>query len=227
MLKKFFLGNKEIPIPLPISNLGEALQWIDKAFVKDGMVLTSFVLDGESWVDRLQGKEIYDVALNPSSRLDVKIESAQSISVQILQTISDLSFVVQRKMLEIGVDCWESGRGGAEYKLSAIMGDIKLLLDLVDHINGIMDYSHEEMAALNALSHLVRVYYHQLIELSSEKKFQKIAHILVNRLDSCLKELVLESGNLQIHIISSVKREDEAPFLPGFEFQKEDKVHSI
>jgi hypothetical protein len=205
MLKRFFLDSKEIPVPIPILTVREAINWIGKSFVKEGMALTSVVVDGDQLIDCLADDKALSKTLNAASTFTVKIDSPKSLSIQTLDAIRDLAYVVQRLMREMGVEVWQYAEAGKQAhvdKLKEIGSDIRMILDLIDHLNGMADYTHEDLAAVNGLAHLLRRCVSQYEDFVRGEKWKDVANILVNRFESYLKEMVSESEKLQINIIT-------------------------
>ncbi len=203
MLKKFFLGFKEVPVPIPIRNLGEFYEWIERSFVKEGTILTSLNVDGKQYIDHLaEGRAIPELGLSDSSVVTINVDSPKSLSLQTLEAVRDLCDVIQQKMKELGVEYWQYSGSKPGKQLEDICNDILLMLELIDHINGLTDYSHEHLAAVNGLFKLVTRCHSNLLSAVAESRWKEVASILVNRLDYYLKELVTETENLQIILLS-------------------------
>lgn len=203
MLKKFILGFKEIPIPIPIRNLGEFVKWLESTLVKEGSVITNLSLDSVQYVDSLHNLDLLSQqALSDVARVQVNIDSPRTLSVQTLDAIRDLSDVIQKKMQQLGVEYWTYEGQKPGVQLEEICNDMKLMLELIDHVNGITNYAHENLAAVNGLFILISRCYQNLCRAVSEGSWKEVASILVNRLDYYLKELVSESENLQIILLT-------------------------
>ena len=156
MLKKIEMGQNEIPVPIPIKSLFEAWDWIGATLLTNNCVVTKFNLNGEDVLE-LSSDEMQLIKLNDKSKLEVKIESPWDLSINSLDVIKDLSSAIEVRLKEIAVQCWESTSEVHFTRVRSTANDITLILDLINHINGIMDYSHKEMAPINGLASMLKI----------------------------------------------------------------------
>ena len=204
MLKSIKIGQKNVPVPVPIKNLEHAIEWLEDTLVPKSSVITKITLDGIDVHDmdfRLRNRRMLD----SSSVIEIQIESPWELSIKTLDAIRDLAFAVKDKFAEIAVKCWQLSSKSSTDKVHEIHQDMKLILELINHINGIMDYSQKDMAALNGLACLIKRPLVDLEEAISHRNWKKCSHILLNRIEYLLNELVTEAENLQLKIFSQKK----------------------
>lgn len=212
MLKKIKVSNKEIPVPVPLQNLGDALAWIEDTLVPKNSILTKIFLNDIDMLDTSMD-QMKRMLLQDSSKLEVEIESPWELSIRTLDAIRDLAFAIEKRLKLIAVECWEQKPDWGQGKVQDTAHDLNLILELVNHINGIMDYSQKEMAPVNGLAGLIARPLKELECSINEANWKQCSHLLLNRIESLLKELVLESENLQISMLSSNKESTLSPQL--------------
>ena len=154
MLKKIKVGNKEIPVPVPIQDLSGALSWIEETLIPKNSILTKVFLDGIDMLDA--SHDVMSLSkLSESSHLEVQIESPWELSIKTLDVIRDLANAIEKRLKSIAVECWEQTSELGLKQVNDTSNDLSLILELVEHINGIMDYSQKAMAPVNGLARLI------------------------------------------------------------------------
>ncbi|MFK7823042.1 MAG: hypothetical protein AB8G05_02730 [Oligoflexales bacterium] len=210
MLKKIVVGNKEIPVPVPIQNLNDALSWIEDTLIPKNSILTKIYLNGTDMIDASR-EELSLASLNESCNLEVQIESPWDLSIKTLDAIRDLAHAIEKRLKRIAVECWEESSEIGLKQVVDTSNDLALILELINHINGIMDYSQKEMAPVNGLARLIARPLKELDNSIKKGNWKHCAHLLLNRIEPLLKEMVLEAENLQISILSASKEPSYAP----------------
>ena len=205
MLKEMTLRKKKVPIPVPLKNMAQAYQWIEKTWLTGEIAITSMKLDSKelSEIERKSDKIILDA----KSQLEVQIETPQELAIQTLDVIRDLSYQIEKSLKLAAVKCWEKNDPSPFNEIKEIEDDLFLTLQLIEQINGIFDYSVPEMAPVNGLAKLVSRFSKELSEARNNKDWKRVAMILLNKIESLLKELVTESETLQINILSLGKED--------------------
>ncbi|NRA43610.1 MAG: hypothetical protein HRU09_01505 [Oligoflexales bacterium] len=202
MLKKVRVDNKDIPVPVPIQNMNDALSWIEETLVPEHSILTKVYLNGTDMLDACV-KELSQTSLDESSMLEVQIESPWDLSIKTLDVIRDLANAIEKRLKAIAVECWEYTSEVSLKQVKDTADDLTLILELINHINGIMDYSQREMAPVNGLARLIARPLKELEKSIKQSEWKHCSHLLLNRIEPLLKEMVLESENLQISILSA------------------------
>ena len=210
MLKNFKMRDKKIPIPVPLKNLFDAMEWIEKTFSGRDQVLTFASIDGKDILSLDKGKW-RGISLDEHSELEVRVDSPRELSVQTVEAVRDLSQGILSRIQAVAVKCWESESNVYLTNLREIAADIELVRELVAHVSGIIDYTHKEMAPVGALSRLLRYPAEDLIKSMRLCNWKACSHILLNRIEPLLRELAPESEQLQIRVLSS---EDDHGIIP-------------
>ena len=215
MLKKVLIREKEIPVPIPVRNLQEAITWISSTFVEEGAVITKVTLDG---VDLAFGDEKIEkgISLAEKSLLRVQIDNPRELSIKTLDVIRDLSVGMNDKLKNLAVKGWESPSNKEFfYDTRLILDDLNLALHMIEHVNGLVDYTHVDAAPVNGTYRLLIRVREKLMHAYTKKDGKECANLLLNRLEPLLKDLSNESENLQIRIFSTAV-EDPKSIVMGF-----------
>ena len=202
MLRKLVLKNREIPIPVPIQTLGDAVQWIEETLLKKDAIVTSVVLEERELINELYRKSVKETELHANSRLQIKIDTPKDLSIQSLDVVCDLAYAIASRLKRLAVDCWQDLHQKPKSDLEEIHADVQLLLDLIAHINGLVDGTHSYLGPINGLGHLIGLANAKFAKFLAEQNWRELASILVNRLDPYLKELAREGETLQINILT-------------------------
>lgn len=201
MLKSFKLKNQTIPVPVPIKTLEEAVNWVRKTFAKQDSVLTLLKLDGVEYVLESDSWR-KNIPLSDKSTLEVEIDSPKDLAIQTLDAVRELSYGMEKSLKELAVSCWDDVSKKTVKKTLDIEQDLSLLLELIDHLNGIFDFRTADMAPINGLSRLIRSATKKLKLHREMMDWQSVSKILLNRLEPLLKEMVNESEALQINALT-------------------------
>jgi hypothetical protein len=202
MLKRVFVNNRKIPVPVPVKTLGDALVFVEQTLVPEGHTVTRVVLDGRTLSeDRLS--EHRGTPLNDESRLEVQVDSPADLAVQTLDALRNLALVIGSGLKPLAVECWQAKATTRPAELDAVTSDLKLILDLIDHLSGLVDATHIDAAAIQGLSGMVQRVHSSLDLARGNSDWRASARILLNRLEPLLKDLVAEAESLQIRIMTA------------------------
>jgi hypothetical protein len=206
MLKFVHIKNHRIPIPVPLANLEEALQWVSSTFAVDDKLITRALLDGQV-IDLDQGN-FEQIILKAESDLFVQVESPTEISVQSLEVIKDFCTVLTGRMKVTAVGLYEYEGREVTSNLSSMLEDMAYLTDLRIHVNEIIDAYHEDIAPFEAMALVCDRVMRDLNLHIQAKSWKQCASILLNRLDPFLKmlrqEVVLLQGKIDRGVHSSL-----------------------
>lgn len=215
MVKKIIIRDKEIPVPVPIRNVQEAVAWISSTFMEEGSVITKVTLDG---VDLAFGDEKLEkeVLLSEKSILRFQIDNPRELSIKTLDVIRDLSVGMNDTIKNLAVKGWElPSNKDFFYEVRLVLDDVNLALHMIEHVNGLVDYTHVDAAPVNGTYRLLIRVREKLFQAYARNDGKECASLLLNRLEPLLKELGNESENLQIRIFSTAV-EDAESLVMGF-----------
>jgi hypothetical protein len=203
MLKRVIINGKRVPVPVPVKTLAEALRWVEETLVPAGHSITRVALDDRQLGDLEPGGGDYGaVKLGEQTKLEVRIDSPVDLAVQTLEAIRNLSAAVGVGLKPLAVELWQARPGHRSPELDGITGDLQLMLDLIDHVTGLVDPMHVDISAAQGIGLLLRRATLGAQMAKSNSDWKGAARILLNRIEPQLKELVNESETLQLRILS-------------------------
>jgi hypothetical protein len=195
MLKFIYIKNRRIPVPIPISNVKEALTWVSETFAVEDKVITRAILnDQELPLEALGGN---DWPLDSLSKLIVQVESPRDLSNQSLEIVRDFCLVVLSRIKPAAVALYQHEGRETPPALCELMEDMDYLRSIRMHINGILDQYHQDIAPFEGMYLVCDRVMGDLIRERNDKNWKKCSEILLHRLDTFLKKLHLEVVELQ------------------------------
>lgn len=201
MLKKVFINNKKIPVPVPVRTLFEALTWVENTLVPAGHTITRIALNDKLVSDLFStGTAEQDISLGDDSRLEIQIDSPMDLTVQALEAMRNLSSVVMGGLKMLAYQCWKARPGARIEELESVANDMLLILDLIDHVSGLVGPMDMEVAPIQGIGGVLRQVSVSLAMARSNSDLKASAKLLLNRLEPLLKELIAESESLQIRL---------------------------
>jgi len=203
MLRKLILKHREIPIPVPVHTLGEAIHWLENTFLlKNDAVLTSAILEDKELINELYRKSVRDLRLNESSNLQIKIETPKDLSSQSLDVVCDLAYGIAIRLKKMDLESWQEQGAKAVGDLEEIHSDVQLLLDLLAHINGLSDEIPMHMSTINRLCSLLVLENLQLRTSLTGENWMAVAKVLEKQMLPHLRELAREGEAIQLQMLS-------------------------
>ncbi len=212
MLKKIYINKKEIPVPVPLKDLATAVLWATQTFLKKDEVITSIFLGDKDYTEANDTK-LAQVNLTASSRLSINKESPQEISMQTLDTIRDLAHNIQKMLKFVVLRTWEAGDAVEAKEIDIIRNDIDLLLNLVTHLNGILNKHHQALSPINGLHVMLKSYQKELVSAFQAKNYKACSKLFVTRYEELLRDLTVESEDLQLRIMANGLSELQNPLM--------------
>lgn len=203
MLKRIMINGKRVPVPVPIKTLAQALLWIEETLLPQGHSVTRLTLDDRQLEEfERDQREFSSIALNENSRLEIRIDSPVELAVQTLDAIRNLASAVGVGLKPLAVDLWQARPGFRSHELDGVLSDLQLMLDMIEHVNGLVDPSID-MAPMQGISVLLHRAIVGTQMAKSNSDWKGAAKILLNRIESQLKELINESETVQLRVLSS------------------------
>lgn len=210
MLKKLDVNGKTIPVPVPILSLSEAISWLESSILKKGQLITKIVLDGQDFL--LENNKAADLTkLLKDSELSIQADSARDLAIQTIDALRDLTTQMLQKLQELAVYCWRLSSKTKVEELEIFITDTRLALELVNHVNGMVDFSHTDMAPVNGLSILIRKASQHLQLANQNKDWKSCSDLLLNRFEPLFRDLTAECEVLQLRLLSAENVDDQLP----------------
>lgn len=203
MLKKIFINNKKIPVPIPIITLGDALEWVDKTLVPAGHTVTRVCLNSKVLGEEaLAQPHVLDVNLNDEAKLELQIDSPADLTLQTLDAMRNLASVIHSGLKPLAVECWQIKPSDRPGELDSISSDLDLILDLHDHLKGLLDPTGVEVAAIQGIAAITKRCAVSLQMARANSDWKACARLLLNRIEPLMRDLIAESESLQIRVLA-------------------------
>jgi hypothetical protein len=203
MLKRVFINSRKVPVPVPVRTLGEALRWVEATLVPVGHTITRVALDERVLGDAAGAAEREDLPLGDQSKLEIQIDSPVDLTIQTLDAMRNLASVIMGGLKVLAVECWQARSSAKPAELDAVSGDLELVLDLLDHVGGLVDPMHVDNAPIQGLQGMLKRAAVGLNMAKANSDWKACAKLLLNKLEPLLKELIAESETLQIRILTA------------------------
>src|SRR5688572_21512427 len=130
MIKEIVLNGKKVPVPVPIHDLSELLQWISTTLLSGEHVVTRIRLDGaELDLDRVASSKFHQPL--GSRKVEIQIDSPIDLTIQTVDALRNLATIIQPGLRPVAVECWGLAPSGSPKELDSIMADVDLLGDLL------------------------------------------------------------------------------------------------
>jgi hypothetical protein len=202
LLRKLYLKNQAIPVPIPINTFAEAIRWIESDLLKPNHVITSINLDGVE-IDIDSGdRERGFMPLTEKSRLCVKIETPKELALQAIDAACGLATVINSRLKPLAVKCWQLGRNEIPADMKHISSDLELIYQLVEHTMGFVDASHVDTAPIQGIVILLKKVHKALQDAYFKSDWRLYARLLLNRLEPLILDFILEAEGLQLRVFA-------------------------
>ncbi len=201
MLKKVLINSKKVPVPVPVRTLGEALDWVERTLVPAGHTITRVALNDHLLHDAFAPAH-QDELLGDQTKLEIQIDSPSDLTVQTLDAMRNLASVVFSGLKVLAVHCWQARSQDKPAELDAVTTDLELILDLIDHVAGLIDASHPEAAAIQGISAMLKRTAAGIALAKSNSDWRACARLLLNRVEPLLRDLMSEAETVQIRVLT-------------------------
>jgi hypothetical protein len=203
MLKKVLINNRKVPVPVPVHTLGEAIEWVEKTLVPAGHTVTRVCLSGKILNEEaLAQPHVQDIELGDNSKLELQIDSPVDLAIQTLDAMRNLASVIHGGLKPLAVECWQLRPVDRPGELDSVSHDLELILDLHEHLIGLLDPTGVEVAAIQGIAAITKRCAVSLQMARANSDWKACARLLLNRLEPLLKDLTAETESLQIRVLS-------------------------
>jgi hypothetical protein len=197
MLKKLLINGKKIPVPVPIHNLSDAVAWIEKHLLRPDHTITRITLDGRD-ID-LGNDDVLRVpalALTPESDMRCKIDSPMEICIQTIDALRNLSTAIGRNLKPVAVHLWEYKGSRISVEARAVIEDVRLMIELLDHILILID-RRIDITNVNSMRESIEKAHRAIQVAESHSDWKGLARVLLQQLEQPTLELSHELSSLQ------------------------------
>tara|TARA_B100001094_G_C18175882_1_gene797838 strand:- start:7 stop:642 length:636 start_codon:yes stop_codon:yes gene_type:complete len=135
MLKHVFLNRRKIPVPVPISILSEAIDWVEGSLVKAGYSITKLELDGlEIDINNIASSSLNQKPLSIDNKLCLQIDSPLDLAIQSIDALNNLTLIIRRTIRPLMVKIWDTLPQAYPEGLESFLDDLALFMELTDHL---------------------------------------------------------------------------------------------
>lgn len=150
MLKNVLLNGKKLPVPVPVKSMSDALGWLEDYLIEPKKTITKIELDGVVLEDESCG----EMPLTASSRLVVQADSAIELAIQTIDALRNMVGVIIRDIKHCAVQVYQLKAEDSQEFLDNFLCDLGLMLDLSNHLFGLVGDYAEYNDLSEALSHV-------------------------------------------------------------------------
>ncbi len=201
MLKKIKVGNKIVPVPVPLKTLKQAMKWVEETFMGEESIITKVVLDGAE-VEFDKPSVGRTLALTPSTELEVFVESPKDLCIHLLDAVSDLSYGIEKSLRLMAFHIYDGRHEDQHKNMKSMESDIRMTSNLIAHLNGIVDKTQMEMGPINGIDCLLKRVMKTFQETKKNQDWKQTARLMLNRMEPLLKDLVVEAEKVQMYFFT-------------------------
>ncbi|MCX6131794.1 MAG: hypothetical protein NTX25_22390 [Proteobacteria bacterium] len=197
MLKKLLLNGKKIPVPIPIFNLSEAIQWVAQHLLRPDHMITRVQLDGRDIeLGGENGLKVQPIQLNEDSDLRCKIDSPMEICIQTIDALRNLSTAIGRNLKPVAVLLWEFKGSRLPNEAGTVFEDVNLMIELLEHILLLID-RRVDTVNVNSIRDAIFKARSSMELASAQSDWKGLARVLLKQLEEPILELSNELSSLQ------------------------------
>lgn len=211
MLKKLLLNRRAIPIPVPLRDLEEVLVWIDQTFRRGDQAVTKIVIDGRDLTEAPAASlDFKKILFTPESHVEIQLESAAELSIQSLDTVRNLSLVLERSLKPCAVNCYQTMPSKVPSEIEAIHNDLVLIGNLMRHFLDLVEIDRVHLKTFKEDHGILEKIIAALKSARSNSDWKAYASILLNQLEPLIRQVIQEAGDLQ-GLIFALRTEQQRP----------------
>jgi len=203
MLKNLLINGKKVTVPVPLGNLGQALSWIEDTFTQGGRALTRIILNRqEMGLEEVASQHLGARELNAEDRLEIQLETAVELTLQVLDAVRNLASMIETCIKQVAVQCWQNGQAASGSELPALIDDLQMILELIDHINELTREHQAEFSDMMGIRYQLGKAFDSLSMAKASGDWKACSRILLNVLEAKVTDLVNEAVRCQSFLFS-------------------------
>ncbi len=199
MLRKLYINHKKIPVPVPLRSIADAIHWIESTLLPSGHTITRIAIN-EKLVN-LESVKSASTLISDESRLDIQIDSPLDLATQTLEALRNLGLVVASGLKMLAYECWKAKPPFRAGDIDALLADINLMLELIEHCIGLSDSMYLDSSAIGGIALLIKRSSTALALARSNGDLKGFAKILLNQFEPVLKDLISEAESLHLRLL--------------------------
>jgi hypothetical protein len=211
MLKKLILNRRTIPIPVPIRNLEEVLVWIDQTFRRGDQAVTKIMIDRKDITEAPTASlDFKKILFTAESHVEIQLESAAELSIQSLDTVRNLSLVLERGLKPCAVNCYQTMQAKVPTDIEPLQNDLVLIASLMSHFLDLVEIDRVHLKTFKEDHGTLEKIIVALKMAKANSDWKAYASILLNQLEPLIRQVIQEAGDLQ-GLIFALRTEQQRP----------------
>lgn len=192
LIKQISYNNKALPVPVPVRNLLQLFTWLQDFIMKPDDTITKLkISSAEVDLESMSEKDFESFKIQCDAQVEVIVDHPLSIAVQTLDALRNMSAVLDHAFKPLAVTCWQCKELEEPADFGGLLTDLCLLVELTDHVILLLtnNVSTKFMADLSAE---IKIQVMRLEEAISEKNWQSVARILLQKIEYPTQKLLEE-----------------------------------
>jgi hypothetical protein len=190
MIKEIVLNGKKLPVPVPVREISELLQWISSTLLSQEHVLTRIKVDGADIDLDDIAEGTYRLGAKTHPKIEIRIDSPIDLTIQTVDALRNLATIIQPSLKPVAVECWGLAPKNHPKELENIVSDVELLSDLLVNASSTIDAHKIGTPGLDEFVAIVREFTLAINAARSQSDWKACAKILLNRLEPALEKLI-------------------------------------
>ncbi|MBP9706097.1 MAG: hypothetical protein KBD78_00530 [Oligoflexales bacterium] len=203
-IKSILINGRRIPIPIPLGSLRELVSWVEGSLLNPSQLITRVSIDQKLIEDFSENVDLSVFPISANSEIHFQIESPRDLLIQSFEAIHHYCKLIQTGLKPLAVDLWQLPNGSSQKEsvIATLSADLKVVLDILDQAQGIVDWQHIDLAALHGQYLLLKGHRQALLLAIDQNDWKKISRILIHRIDTLIKDMLVEIESLHIRAMS-------------------------
>jgi hypothetical protein len=199
-----------VPIPVPVRDLEQVVEWLEQSMVPDGQNITSLTVDGRSVIDILADRRLCSkTKLSEQTSVEVRIETPLDLALQSLETAHSLCRAILGTIKVVAVNLWQALPTESDTELSQLLDDTELVCDLIDHARDLGVGATVDFGKLQELQSRIRTLISDTQKSRNELQWRTCAQLLLrdssnaHSMESALRILQDEFESAHLRLLTS------------------------
>ncbi len=207
MLRKISLNGRQLPVPVPLTDLESVLRWVGEHLLRGCQSITKLRLNNLALLSENQvledlSSKALQTKLDANSKLELTVDSPVELAIQTLDTFRHLVFMMEQTLKPMAVECWELPRNQQPSGWQDLRGDLDLGAQLLDHFFDLADYPEIDAEILKEHAKSLERISRALDTDAVKGEWRAFASLLLNKLEVCLGDLGVEADRIQSLLFS-------------------------
>jgi hypothetical protein len=186
MLKSLIINQASLPIPVPVLTGSDLLGWLIDSMLPQGKSITSLIVEGEQWIDKIESTEFEKLTLMPLMKVEVLFEAGFDLTLRSMEVTHNLCRGMLSVIKVIAVNLWQSATEDDQSEFLEFLNDLELLDELMLNIDSLATPFELDLSGIYHWRSHLKVMRLRLHNFSREKHWQSCAKLLLRDESDCL-----------------------------------------